>query len=141
MRRNRAALALAALALALAPGCVMGRLYEGNSVRFEQLERLVPGETTRSQVLEWFGPPDDFSDPRIVESVLQASDLLPPEAVRIQFSDVLSYRYDEGKLRAVVLILFNHVDLRIRSDKVVIFFDQDDRVRYWGWRRETPSLH
>jgi hypothetical protein len=129
-------LALVALAAALG-GCVLGRMNEGNSVRFERVDEIRAGATTKAQVLEWFGAPDDASDPQVIDAVLQASDLLPAEAVRIPFSDVFTYRFTEARVRGILLLLWNRFDVRVVHDKLVIFFDEQDRVLYYGFRRET----
>ena len=120
-------------------GCVVARINEGNAVRFERLDEVRPGVTTKAEVLEWFGAPDDASDPRVIDAVLQASDLLPVEAVRIPFSDVFTYRFSEARVRGLLMFLWNRIDVRIIHDKLVIFFDEEDRVMYYGFRREIPA--
>jgi hypothetical protein len=128
--------ALVALAAALG-GCVLARIGNGNAVRFERVDEIRVGATTKAQVLHWFGAPDDASDPQVIDAVLQASDLLPAEAVRIPFADVFTYRFTEARVRGILLLLWNRFDVRIAQDKLVIFFDDEDRVLYYGFRRET----
>jgi hypothetical protein len=116
---------------------VLARIDNGNAVRFERVDEIRVGTTTKAEVLAWFGAPDDASDPQVIDAVLQASDLLPAEAVRIPFADVFTYRFTEARVRGILLLLWNRFDVRIRNDKLVIFFDEEDRVLYYGYRRET----
>jgi hypothetical protein len=133
------ALALAAL-LALESGCIMGRYSEGQPVELANLERVKAGETTKSQILEWFGSPQSYADPTLLEEAQSQLGLTLGPVVDLPYADVLVYRMTEGRLRAVVLLLFNHIDLRVASDTLVFFFDDQDRVLYYGLREGTRAL-
>jgi hypothetical protein len=131
------ALALAAL---LASGCVMGRYSEGQPIELAHLDRVKPGETTKAQILEWFGSPQSYADPTVLEEAQTQLGLTLGTVVDLPYADVLVYRITEGRLRAVVLVLFNHIDLRVASDTLIFFFDGQDRVLYYGVREGTRAL-
>ncbi len=131
------ALGLAVLLLATTalPGCMVGRFTDGNPVPLERVERIRPGETTKQEVLAWFGPPQNYSNATLIEQLL-ASDEVPPGAIPpYRFSDVLAYQMHEGRVRGVLLLLFNYVELHVSSDHLVVFFDDEDRVLYYGVHR------
>jgi outer membrane protein assembly factor BamE (lipoprotein component of BamABCDE complex) len=44
-------------------GCFSIRVVSGNSVPAEQVRAIEPGVTTRAEILEWFGAPEDYTDP------------------------------------------------------------------------------
>jgi hypothetical protein len=61
--------------------------------------------------------------------------------IDLPFADVLVYRFTEGRLRGIVMVLFNHVRLDVASDTLIVYFDDQDRVLYYGWRKGTDVLH
>jgi hypothetical protein len=61
--------------------------------------------------------------------------------VDMPFADVLVYRFTEGRLRGLVTILYNQFRLDVASDTLVVYFDPQDRVLYYGWRKGTDVLH
>lgn len=130
------ALLLGALLAALAlPGCVVARYREGNRLPLDRVEDIEPGVTTRAEILEWFGPPQGYSDASLIERVLVDDE--PPEGTRrpARLDDVLAYELHEGRARGVLLFLFNYLELRVESNRLVLFFDEADRVRYFGVER------
>jgi hypothetical protein len=134
------ALSAIALAAALVSGCVHGRYSEGQPLELSQLERVKPGETTKSEILQWFGSPQSYADPTLLEEAQTQLGLTLGPVVDLPYADVLVYRATEGRLRAIVLLLFNHIDLRVASDTLVFFFDDQDRVLYYGVREGTRAL-
>lgn len=138
--RSRRALAgaLAALLAALG-GCVVAQYREGNEVPLELVDRIRPGTTTKQEILDWFGPPQNYTSASILEQLL-ASDEIPPGTVPpYRFSDVLAYQVHRGEMRGLFLLLFNSLRFEVRSDHFVIFFDDDDVVLYYGVRRADET--
>jgi hypothetical protein len=122
-------------ALAGAPGCVVGQYREGNEVPLEMADRIRPGVTTKQEILEWFGPPQNYTSASIVEQLI-ATDNTPPGTVPpYRFSDVLAYEVYHGEMRGLFLLFFNSLRFDVRSDHFVVFFDDDDIVQYYGVRR------
>ena len=39
-------------------GCSIGRIYVGSEIRHDPKEKIKTGSTTKSEILEIFGPPD-----------------------------------------------------------------------------------
>ena len=136
----RPALALLLVAVALLPACVVGRYSEGETIADEQIPRIVPGETTKREILDWFGSPERFSESAFVEKYLTDQELVPGPVLDLPFADVLVYRFTEGRLRGIVMILFNHIRLDVASDTLIVYFDDQDRVLYYGWRKGTDVL-
>ena len=56
------------------------------------------------------------------------------------FANILSYQYNRGNIQAIVLVLFNFVEAKVKSDHLVIFLDENDRVKYYGFHKGTDEL-
>jgi hypothetical protein len=120
--------------------CVNARLVDGNSVAEDRLPQIRPGETTKRDVLDWFGAPESFTDPSAVRRLLEDSEVLPEDVLQLPFADVLVFELTRMRVRGLFLILYNHIDIRSASDRLIVFFDESDRVLYYGWRRGTDVL-
>jgi hypothetical protein len=128
------------LSLLCASGCFIGRYEEGLPVAAEKIPQIVPGKTTKAEILDWFGAPSGLADAQLLESFLADRELLPGPVVDLPFADVLVFRLTKGRLKAGTVILFSVVDFRVASDTLVVFFDADDRVTYFGYRQGTDAL-
>jgi hypothetical protein len=126
--------------LLCAPGCVIGRYEEGLPVAVDKIPQIVPGQTTKNEILDWFGAPSGLADAELLESFLADRELMPGPVVDLPFADVLVYRLTRGRLEGIVLILFNQVDFHVTSDTLVVFFDANDRVSSYGFRKGTDAL-
>jgi hypothetical protein len=133
-------LGLLVLLLLCAPGCVIGRYEEGLPVAVDRIPDIVPGKTTKAEILEWFGAPSGLADAQLLESFLADRELMPGPVVDLPFADVLVYRLTRGRLEGLVLILWNRVDFHVTNDTLVVFFDADDRVSSYGFRKGTDAL-
>lgn len=123
------------LALPLAAGCAVGRFTEGNRLPLDRVERIEPGVTTKQEILAWFGPPQNYTEGSLLEQLIVSDEITPGSVAPYRFSDVLAYQFHEGRASALFLLLFNYVRLEVESDHLVIFFDENDVVRYFGVRR------
>ncbi len=128
------------LACIVGAGCVTARLTEGNEVPEDRVARIRPGETTRQEVLEWFGAPEGFTDAGELRRLLEESEVLPEEVLELPFADVLVFELTRATLRGLVLIVYNRFDVRAASDRLVVFFDEEDRVQHYGYRRGADAL-
>jgi hypothetical protein len=135
-----AARCLLIVALVSTAGCVIGRYSEGQAIAADQIPRIVPGVTTKAEILDWFGAPQSYADATFLEEFLSERELVPGPIVDLPFADVLVYRFTAGRLRGLVLILYNQIRLDVASDTLVIYFDEQDRVLYHGWRKGTDEL-
>lgn len=138
---TRLARVLLLASLAATSGCVVGRYSEGERIAADQIPRIVPGQTTKAEILEWFGSPQSFPDATFIERFLSDQEFIPGAVTDLPYADVFVYRITEGRLRGYVLLLYNEIHLDVASDTLVVFFDGQDRVLYDGWRMGTDVLH
>ena len=137
MTRLHALLLPLLLASASSVGCINARLVDGNVVPEERLTQIQPGQTTKGEVLDWFGAPESFTDPSALRRLLEDNEVLPEDVLQMPFADVLVFELTRMRVRGLFLLLYNHVDIRSASDRLIVFFDDSDHVLYYGWRRGT----
>jgi hypothetical protein len=126
MRSSRAAALLAALVLA--PGCTIIRTYVGNELPPLVDGSIVPGTTTKAEVLREFGPPDRL--------------------VRQYEGDVFVYAYtrvNESRIDLEEPVFtkfrfFSYSKSQEMSDRLVVLFDRNGIVAGLGFRRGTLQL-
>lgn len=135
MRKHAPRLALALLLVAsvavLAPGCLVvggsgslgGRMPEG-------LERaIVPGVTTKAEVLALLGPPNEYKRPELtsalVDDDLRVSGVL---ATARRAQNVFTWQYDRFRGLGTLLVLINIVEAETTRDLLIVFFDDRDIV-------------
>jgi len=124
----------------LLASCVVGRYYEGPKISEEKIREIKPGVTTKAEIISWFGPPQNYISPTIFNEILREMDVTREPLTNYPFANILSYQYNQGNIRAIVLILFNFVDAKVKSDHLVIFLDENERVKYYGFHKGTEEL-
>ena len=127
--------ALVLVTLLCGLGCAIGRYDEGSPVAFEKVPSIVVGQTTRKEILDWFGAPTGMADAQMLEAFLADRELTPGPVVDLPFADVLVFRMTHGRVQGLVLILWNWLDVRVTHDTLVVFFDANDRVSSYGVRK------
>jgi hypothetical protein len=127
-------LVTATLIAALASGCISADVIEGSEIPWQTVERIRVGETTRSEVLDWLGAPQNLANPTVLAEFMEEGGLESEFASRYPFSDVFVYQIARGELRGFAALFYNRFELRIDSDLVVILFDDNDRVSHFGVR-------
>src|SRR4030042_6407025 len=125
----------------LLTGCIIGRYYEGPKIAEERIIDIKPGITTKEEIISWFGPPQNYLSPTIFNQILRELDVTREPINYYPFANILSYQFNQGNVRAVVLILFNYVEGKVKSDHLVIFMDENDRGKYYGFYKGTDELH
>jgi hypothetical protein len=120
--------------------CIIGRYYEGPKIAEEKIKDIKPGITTKEEIISWFGPPQNYLSPTIFNQILRELDVTREPINYYPFANILSYQFNQGNVRAVVLILFNYVEGKVKSDHLVIFMDENDRVKYYGFYKGTDEL-
>jgi hypothetical protein len=130
-------LLLAALCLS---GCIVLDFTEGQTVDGDLVAQIVPGQTTKAQILDWFGAPQGLADASLLESFLADRELWPGPVVDLPFADVLVYRLSKGRFSGLITIVWNRFDFHVGNDTLVVFFDDKDRVSYYGFRKGTDDL-
>jgi len=124
----------------LAAGCFSIQATVGNEVPPDHVSQIRPGETTKAQVLDWFGAPEDYTDPSGLHRIFAEGVAVPEDVLQLPYADVLVFELTRAKLKGVLLILFNYVDVHIANDRLVVFFDDHDRVLYYGYRAGADAL-
>lgn len=137
---TRRLLPLALLCLLCQSGCLVVDFTEGQTVAVDNLAKIVPGTTTKQQILDWFGAPQGIADAQFLENYLINQELAPGPVVNMPYADVLVFRFTHGKGRGIIAIVWNWFELHIASDTLIVFFDADDRVLYYGFRKGTDDL-
>jgi len=134
---RRAAAVLLVLALFLAPGCVLVRAHNNAPLDEAQIAAIERGVTTKAEVLERFGPPDQIENREFV-LLGQPREKIPLE--RLVGSRFFVYKHTRANGWATILIIFNYFDGDVKSDRLAIFFDDEDVVEDFAFARDTDHL-
>ncbi len=145
MQRNRITVIwLAALACVL-PGCVMGRVYRDHPLDEQKIARIQRGVTTKAEVLQAFGPPQEIDQRELVivgggvDSAVTGSKPRPT-AENLVGARYFRYTYARGNGFGIILILFNYAEFDQKNDSLVVFFDSRDVVQDVAYERDTEKL-
>lgn len=129
------------VALCLLPWILTGCLYVrasgsfGPSLDREVVARIVPGETSKGEVLAWLGPPEEFLRSEVIESLAdETTRVSGAVALGNRAQDAFSWQRDSLVGNGNFLILFNRFRTDVASDLLVVFFDEQDRVREVSFR-------
>lgn len=94
------------------------------------VSRIVPGESTKGQVLELLGPPQEFVRSEVIGSLGdETARVSGAVALGSRAQDAFTYQRESVSAWASALLLYNVVRGRMETDLLVIFFDSEDRVR------------
>jgi hypothetical protein len=124
----------------LGAGCFSVHVVAGNEVPAERIPQIQPGQTRKAEILEWFGAPEAYTDPSGLRRVMDDGVVLPEDVLALPYADVLVFETTRGRVKGVLLILFNWFDVHVVNDRLVVFFDDQDRVLYYGYRRGGDEL-
>ena len=134
-RGRRALLAAGLMAWATSSGCVNLSGDFGSRIPLENLPRIRNGETTRDDIMAWFGPPSAFFNPSFLQVIAGRTDVARTPAPVLD--DVWTYRFIENETRVFfVPILFATIDAAATAETLVVFFDEEGRVKYHAFRRD-----
>ena len=125
-----ALLALIALVTAL-PGClyVGGKAAIGPRWNKAVPRQIVPGRSTKADVLALLGPPNEYTRPELVAALADdRARLSGALAMANRSHRVFTWQYDEVELDGTVLLLFNAFGAEAVTDLLVVFFDEYDVV-------------
>ncbi len=136
----RQTLALLAALCALAPtGCFRIGVTVGTEIPEDRVAQIVPGQTTKDDILRWFGAPSEATDGEIFARLFDAGEFAAEDLVALPFSDMLVYQIVDGNTRIMMTILFNWARVDLLRDRLVIFFDEHDVVLYYGITRQRAA--
>jgi len=109
-------------------GCSIGRVYIGSEIRHDPKEKIKTGTTTKSEILEIFGPPD-----RIQKQY--DGDVFVYAYLRKNSS---KFSIEEPYFTNVTL--FQYSRIQQKKDALVILFDKEGVVKNYGYQKGTPEL-
>jgi outer membrane protein assembly factor BamE (lipoprotein component of BamABCDE complex) len=109
-------------------GCTIGRIYIGSEIRSDPKEKIQVGLTTKSDILEIFGPPD--------------------RVTRQYDGDIFVYTYLRKNSTKFAIeepyitntTFFTYTRIQEKKDHLVILFDKDGMVKNYGYQRGTSEL-
>jgi hypothetical protein len=142
----RGLVVLACAAGWLVAGCGVARVYRDHPIDEAKIAAIQRGVTTKKDILAQFGPPQEI-DARELTAVGMPFDIavLPrpgekPPTERIVAARYFRYTYERGNGLLIFLILFNYAEFDQKNDSLVIFFDGENKVEDFAFRRGTDEL-
>ncbi len=120
-------------------GCAFGTIEQGAKLDPGKVGQVRIG-MTKAQVLTLLGPPQEFRRPELLDVLF--SDVAQKTSVDASaaiFNDVFSYRYTHGDVAIASAILLTWMSADVRSDELIVFFDDRDKVKYFAWRPDSEE--
>ena len=110
----------ACLFAALLSGCIQYENKRGVEVTWQETvtRNLVPGETSRKDVLALLGPPS--------------------QVISLEEETVLYYLFEQSKGNGYILILYNRMEINTHYDRAIMFFDADDVLTDYATKIDEP---
>jgi hypothetical protein len=134
------AVAVLCATLALgAQGCFRIGVTVGAEIPPDHIARIVPGETTKDDVLNWFGAPSEATDGEIFARLFDVGEIAAEDLVALPFSDLLVYEITDGRARILFTFVFNWAEVKLKRDRLMVFFDENDVVLYYGITRQRTE--
>ena len=126
---------LACLCVAAATGCALGTQRFGREIDATRIPALEVGVSTKADVLRLFGPPTAYS--RLPAVALEERVAAAPEPEPEPGPDAFVYEYREDRENFFTVLLFTRFRREVLTDRLLVFFDAQDVVRYVAFERET----
>ena len=131
--------------LAALSGCVMGRIYRDHPLDEQKIATIQRGVTTKAQILEQFGPPQEIDTRELVAIGGGVDDVLSgrgskPEVQSVVGARYFRYTYSRANGFGIILLLFNYLEFDQKNDSLLIFFDNKDVVQDVAYERDTDKL-
>jgi hypothetical protein len=100
------------------------------------VSQIVPGQSTKAEVLELLGPPEEFVRSEVLGSLGdETARVAGAVSLGSRAQDAFTYQRDRLSSWASMLVFYNHIRGQIETDLLVIFFDEEDRVREVSFRK------
>ncbi|HLC17379.1 MAG TPA: hypothetical protein VJL89_14260 [Thermodesulfovibrionia bacterium] len=132
---------IAALLAFSLSACIKGYFMEGSKIYEDNVSRIKIGQTTRDDILKWFGPPVEFQDPKTLKMILRTLDLTAETpAVDHPFEDAFVYEYTYAKTSGFSIIIYTYIKTDSKKDLLMVFFGDDDKVQYFAFRKGTEEF-
>ena len=122
-------------------GCAISTQRFGRPIDAGRIANVVVGTSTKADVLREFGPPSAYSALPVVPSpqdpaVTGGEDLLARAEAE---SRMFVYEYREDRENFLTVILLTRFRREVVSDRLMVFFDERDVVRYVAFARQTQE--
>jgi len=122
-------------------GCVISTQRFGRPIDASRIASIQVGASTKADVLREFGPPSAYSALPVVPSpqdpsVTGGEDLLARAEAE---SRMFVYEYREDRENFLTVILFTRFRREVVADRLMVFFDEADVVRYVAFSRQTQE--
>ena len=126
-------------------GCVIGRARLDHPLDARKIASIQRGVTTRAEILERFGPPQEIDGRELTAFGISLDEALssrggkPPleRAVSVRY---FRYAYVRANSWLLTIILVSFVDFDAKRDTLIVFFDGDDKVEDFAYRQDTDQL-
>ena len=144
-RNTALAVALLGVCAALS-GCWIGRARTDHPLDEHKIAGIQRGVTTKAEILERFGPPQEVDARELTAFGVPFDQILSgrtgkPPLERIVAARYVRDTYAKANLFGILTyILINYVDIDVKRDSLVIFFDGDDKVEDFAYARDTDQL-
>jgi outer membrane protein assembly factor BamE (lipoprotein component of BamABCDE complex) len=134
MQRSLAVLLFASLL----PGCILGRVRDQVPLDPVAVKKIVPGQSTKKDVVELLGAPAYVNDRiglRVLGKPVQGSGNTGPlidELIHSPLDHSYTYEYSDTKSMALYLLVVSFTNQETKRDRVVVFFDEKGVVSHIG---------
>lgn len=115
-------------AVCVAAGCTVTRVYRGSPLRAEPEAALLPGATTKEEVLRVFGPPDGLARQMDGDVFVY----------RYRRTNTSSFRIEEPVVTGFQL--FRYTRSFEKHDSLVLLFGAQGVLREYGYAEGTDEL-
>ena len=122
-------------------GCAISTQRFGRPIDASRIGSLEVGTATKADVLREFGPPSAYSALPVVPAPQDTAaaggeDLLARAEAE---SRMFVYEYREDRENFLTIILFTRFRREVVSDRLMVFFDEGDVVRYVAFSKQTEE--
>ena len=122
-------------------GCALSTQRFGRPIDASRIPSIAVGTSTKADVLREFGPPSAYSALPVVParqdpSPTGADDLLARAEAE---SRMFVYEYREDRENFLTVILYTRFRRQVVSDRLMVFFDERDVVRYVAFSSQTQE--
>ena len=119
------------------PGCLSmsASASFGPRISSEVLVGIVPGETSKAEVVAKLGPPEEYLRQEVAAG-LSDDEARISGAIQLgnRAHDVLTWQHDWFHARGRWWLLYLWIDSEVDSDVLMIVFDEQERVRDISFR-------
>ena len=123
--------------LLVLPGCLSmsASATFGPRISSEVLVSIVPGKTSKAEVVARLGPPEEYLRQEVAAG-LSDDEARISGAIQLgnRAHDVLTWQHDRFQARGRWWLLYLWIDSEVDSDVLMIVFDEQERVRDISFR-------